>query len=56
MVGLSTALECARRGHSVVVLERNGERRDGCSYGNTGMIVPSHFVPLAAPGDVPLAL
>lgn len=56
MVGLSTALECARRGHSVVVLERNGEQRDGCSYGNTGMIVPSHFVPLAAPGAVALAL
>jgi len=38
------------------VLERNGERRDGCSYGNTGMVVPSHFVPLAAPGAVALAL
>ena len=56
VVGLSTALECARRGHSVVVLERNGERRDGCSYGNTGMIVPSHFTPLAAPGAVALAV
>lgn len=40
----------------VTVLERNGARRDGCSYGNTGMIVPSHFVPLAAPGMVALAL
>jgi len=38
------------------VLERNGESRDGCSYGNTGMIVPSHFVPLAAPGAVATAL
>ena len=37
-------------------MERNGERRDGCSYGNTGMVVPSHFVPLAAPGMVALAL
>jgi D-amino-acid dehydrogenase len=25
---------------------------DNCSYGNLGMIVPSHFVPLAAPGIV----
>ena len=25
---------------------------DSCSYGNLGMIVPSHFVPLAAPGIV----
>lgn len=40
----------------VTVVERNGERRDGCSYGNTGMVVPSHFVPLAAPGMVALAL
>ena len=56
MIGLSTALECARRGHRVTVVERNGERRDGCSYGNTGMVVPSHFVPLAAPGAVALAL
>src|SRR5688572_24818739 len=40
----------------VTLVERNGERRDGCSYGNTGMVVPSHFVPLAAPGMVVLAL
>ncbi len=38
------------------MVERNGEHRDGCSYGNTGMVVPSHFVPLAAPGMVALAL
>jgi D-amino-acid dehydrogenase len=25
---------------------------DGCSYGNAGMIVPSHFIPLAAPGMI----
>lgn len=56
MIGLSTALECARRGHSVVVIERNGEKRDACSYGNTGMVVPSHYLPLAAPGQVALAL
>ncbi|HWM43357.1 MAG TPA: FAD-dependent oxidoreductase, partial [Burkholderiales bacterium] len=47
---------CAERGMRVTVVERNGERRDGCSYGNTGMVVPSHFVPLAAPGMVALAL
>ncbi|MBW8865339.1 MAG: FAD-dependent oxidoreductase, partial [Verrucomicrobia bacterium] len=49
-VGLSTAYHCARQGHRVTVIERNGARRDGCSFGNAGMIVPSHFVPLAAPG------
>ena len=55
-IGLSTALHCARQGHQVTVLERNPARRDGCSYGNAGMIVPSHFVPLAAPGMVKLGL
>jgi D-amino-acid dehydrogenase len=55
-IGLSTAYHCARKGHRVTVLERNGAQRDGCSYGNAGMIVPSHFVPLAAPGMVALGL
>ncbi len=55
-IGLSTALHCARRGHRVAVLERNGAQRDSCSFGNAGMIVPSHFVPLAAPGMVALGL
>ena len=55
-IGLSVALHCARKGHRVTVLERNGAQRDGCSFGNAGMIVPSHFVPLAAPGMVKLGL
>ncbi|HEX4350485.1 MAG TPA: FAD-dependent oxidoreductase [Verrucomicrobiae bacterium] len=55
-IGLSTALHCARKGHRVTVLERNGAERSGCSFGNAGMIVPSHFVPLAAPGMVKLGL
>ncbi len=55
-IGLSCALHCARKGHRVTVLERNGAQRDGCSFGNAGMIVPSHFVPLAAPGMVKLGL
>ncbi len=55
-IGLASALQCARRGHRVTVLERNDARRDGCSFGNAGMIVPSHFVPLAAPGMVKLGL
>ncbi len=56
VIGLSVAYECARRGLMVTLLERNGAERDGCSYGNAGMIVPSHFVPLAAPGMVALGL
>jgi D-amino-acid dehydrogenase len=56
VIGLSTAYYCARRGHRVTVLDRNPVQRDGCSFGNAGMIVPSHFVPLAAPGMVALGL
>lgn len=56
VIGLSTAYYCARRGFRVTVLDRNPEQRDGCSFGNAGMIVPSHFVPLAAPGMVALGL
>ena len=56
VIGLCAAFYCARLGWRVTVLERNGSERDGCSFGNTGMIVPSHFVPLAAPGMVALAL
>jgi D-amino-acid dehydrogenase len=56
VIGLSTALYCARRGMQVTVIERNSMQRDGCSFGNAGMIVPSHFIPLAAPGMVKLGL
>jgi D-amino-acid dehydrogenase len=56
VIGLCTALYCVRRGWRVTVIERNGAERDGCSYQNGGMVVPSHFVPLAAPGMVALGL
>ena len=56
VIGLCAAFYAARKGHEVTVLERNDAARDGCSFGNAGMIVPSHFVPLAAPGMVALGL
>jgi len=56
VIGLSTALYCARRGMQVTVIERKPAQRDGCSFGNAGMIVPSHFIPLAAPSMVKLGL
>jgi D-amino-acid dehydrogenase len=56
VIGLCTAYYCLRRGFAVTVVERNSARRDGCSFGNAGMVVPSHFVPLAAPGMVALGL
>ena len=55
VIGLCTAYYCARRGFEVTLVERQPAQRDGCSFGNAGMVVPSHFVPLAAPGMVKLA-
>ena len=56
VVGLSIAYYAMKKGHRVRVLDRGTPASMGCSYGNAGMIVPSHFVPLAAPGMVALAL
>lgn len=50
VVGLWVALHCLRRGFEVTLADRGPEDRRGCSFGNAGMIVPSHFVPLASPG------
>ena len=50
IIGLSCAWEAARRGMQVTVLDRQSEGEDNCSNKNAGMIVPSHVVPLAAPG------
>lgn len=55
VIGLSVAAECCRRGHKVTVVERAPQTR-GASLGNAGMVVPSHFIPLAAPGMVALGL
>ncbi len=51
IVGLSSAYYLHRAGHQVTVLDK-GDMTDSCSYGNAGMIVPSHFIPLATPGMV----
>lgn len=51
IAGLSTAYYLMKDGWDVRVLEK-GSGLDNCSYGNAGMIVPSHFTPLAAPGIV----
>lgn len=56
IVGLSTAYYCARQGYRVTVLDREASEHEGCSYGNAGLIIPSHVVPLAAPGMVKLGL
>jgi D-amino-acid dehydrogenase len=56
VIGLCTAYYAAQRGHKVTVIDQASEDHEGCSYGNAGMIVPSHFIPLAAPGMVALGL
>lgn len=55
-VGLCSALFLRERGYEVTVVERDSAGGDGCSFGNAGMIVPSHFTPLAAPGAIGLGL
>lgn len=50
MIGLCAAYYALKRGFPVTVIEREAAGGDNCSLGNAGMIVPSHFTPLAAPG------
>jgi D-amino-acid dehydrogenase len=50
VIGLCAAYYALKRGFPVTVIEREPPGGDNCSMGNAGMIVPSHFIPLAAPG------
>lgn len=50
VIGLCSAYYALKRGFAVTVIEREAADGDNCSLGNAGMIVPSHFIPLAAPG------
>ncbi|UCF95459.1 MAG: FAD-dependent oxidoreductase [Desulfobacterales bacterium] len=50
-VGICSAYYLRRQGRHVTVIEKN-EICSGSSYGNAGLIVPSHSVPLAAPGMI----
>jgi D-amino-acid dehydrogenase len=52
VIGLCTAYYALKRGFAVTVIEREAAGGDNCSMGNAGMIVPSHFTPLAAPGMI----
>ena len=56
VIGLATAWSCVKDGHQVTIVDRRKSQRDGCSFGNAGMLVPSHFIPLAAPGMIRLGL
>ncbi|WP_374173933.1 NAD(P)/FAD-dependent oxidoreductase [Flavobacterium tructae] len=51
IIGLCTAYYLAKEGFEVTVFDQS-PMDDGCSYGNAGMIVPSHIIPLAQPGMI----
>ncbi len=50
VIGMCSAYYALKRGFAVTIVERETPAGDNCSTGNAGMIVPSHFIPLAAPG------
>jgi len=49
VIGLFTALYLSNEGKNVTIIDK-GDFSNGTSFGNAGMIVPSHFVPMASPG------
>ena len=50
VIGLHCAYYLNQAGFEVEVIEATSENNEeGCSYGNCGLLVPSHFVPLASP-------
>src|SRR2546421_8644779 len=51
IIGLSSAYYLKKSGFDVTIIDQSN-LEDGCSFGNAGMIVPSHFIPLAAPGMI----
>jgi D-amino-acid dehydrogenase len=52
VIGACIALDLARRGASVALLERGAELAWGCSAGNAGIVGASHVLPLADPTAV----
>ena len=51
IIGLCSAYYLHKAGHRVTLFDQN-TLTDGCSFGNAGMIVPSHIIPLAQPGMI----
>lgn len=51
VIGLWCAWHLQQAGRQVTIVDK-GHFEDGCSYGNAGMIVPSHFIPMASPGII----
>lgn len=51
IIGLSSAYYLSAQGHEVTIFD-DANLSESCSVGNAGMIVPSHIIPLAAPGMI----
>ena len=51
IVGLCSAYYLSEKGYKIAIIDK-GNFEDNCSQGNAGFIVPSHIVPLAAPGMI----
>jgi D-amino-acid dehydrogenase len=51
-IGVCCALELARRGARVTLLERGPELASGSSSGNAGLICPSHSTPISNPASL----
>ncbi len=51
IIGLCSAWYLRQAGFDITVVDKTN-LTEGCSYGNAGMIVPSHFMPLASPGVI----
>jgi D-amino-acid dehydrogenase len=51
VIGLFSAYYLMKSGHQVTIIDK-GNLEKGCSHGNAGMIVPSHVMPMAAPGMI----
>lgn len=56
VIGLCSAYYAQSEGHEVTIIDNQHEGADSTSTGNAGMIVPSHFIPLAAPGMIQMGL
>lgn len=51
IIGLCSAYYLAEQGAEIEVIDQT-DFSEGCSFGNAGMVVPSHFIPLATPGVI----
>lgn len=53
--GLFSAYYLSQLDYDITIID-SGDLTNGCSFGNAGLIVPSHIIPLASPGIIHKAL